>query len=189
MSNQDDSLRQIAKQYVAVDGETLLQEAKQLDYDTTGLKRKVDRWRNRRRNRRIISFVSGVAACFIIFLLLPKSKLVEVEDATSTAQAQPIALNFALPDNFSESGFEQDNEKSIYYLEDKGKDDVVMTLEYAQDVPEKEALVPLEIDGYEVYGRQTGEYSLLAFCKDDVLYTLTCRHDINTIAQLSSAIL
>ena len=100
-----------------------------------------------------------------------------------------IPLSAPLPDGFTQTGFEQDYEKSIYFIEDVKLDNVVITLEKAQALPDTSGLVKIDFGGPIAYARQTDGYSLLTFIRDGVLYTLTCRYDVNTLTRLGSAIL
>ena len=98
-----------------------------------------------------------------------------------------IPLSAPLPRGFTQIGFDTDRGKSIYYIEDANLDNVVITLEYADSPQDTSGLVEIHIGSSVVYGRQTDAFSLLTFSSDDVLYTLTSRHDINTLLHIGSA--
>jgi hypothetical protein len=78
---------------------------------------------------------------------------------------------------------------SIYYIDDLYRDDVVVTLEMTSRSPDTTGLVKVNLGGSVAYGTQTDGYSLLTFRLDDILYTLTCRHDINTLIRLGNALI
>ena len=98
-----------------------------------------------------------------------------------------IPLSAPLPRGFTQTGFDQDREKSIYYIEDVNLDNVVLTLEPAGAPTDTADLVEIILGGSVVFGKQTDAYCLLTFSSDDVLYTLTSRHDINTLLRLGYA--
>ena len=95
-----------------------------------------------------------------------------------------IPLSAPLPPGFTQIGFDQDYGKSIYHIEDRQRDDVVIVLERAQLPADTTGLVAISLGGVAAFGKQTDAYSLLTFCVDDILYTLTSRHDINTLIRL-----
>lgn len=102
---------------------------------------------------------------------------------------EPIPLSFELPGNFSVESFEQDYGKSVYTLANTELDDVVLTLEYSGPEASFDGFVEIGIGDNTAYGRSTPDYSLLMFEKRDIVYTLSCRHDINTLVGLSKKIL
>ena len=157
-----------------------------------------------------------IAACFALILLVPYAVRTpdignpppqysdtapgaETPGPAEEPDAQPVSppayeilpLSFSLPERFTLAGFEQDVAKTVYYLEDSKRDNVVMTLERSEDAEdfEKNALVPLVINGHEAYGSTGNGYSLLTFEKQGIVYVLTCRHDINTLLSLGGIIL
>lgn len=115
----------------------------------------------------------------------PEADMQTEADARPAEDYEVIPLSAELPVGFTLSSFEQDREKSIYYLEDLYRDDVVVTLEKSNTVADSDSLVEIDVDGTTAYGFSGGDYSLMTFLKDDVLYTLTCKHDINTLYRLS----
>lgn len=115
--------------------------------------------------------------------------VVEEAPAAGVGDYAVIPLTFTLPENFAVAGVEQDNARSVYFLSDQRFDDVVLTLERTTRPPETGGLVEIEIDGVLTYGISTGDYSLLTFNSGDILYTLTCRYDINTLLPLGRSIL
>ena len=116
----------------------------------------------------------------------PKPAIPPAPPATEYAV---IPLAAALPDGFTQTGFEQDRGKSIYYIEDAFYDNVVLTLEYAGLPPDVGSLIEIDLGGATVYGKQTDAFSLLTFTQGGILHTLTSRHDINTLLRLSNALI
>ena len=107
-----------------------------------------------------------------------------------TEYYEVIPLSFQLPETFTLSHVEQDRALSVYYLSDANLDDAVLTLQPERYEPLPDLpYVPLWINGTPVSTLTGADYQLITFEKDSIRYTMTCRHDINTIAMLSSAIL
>lgn len=112
--------------------------------------------------------------------------------AAGGTNALLMPLPFDLPENFTVATAKMDNGQSIYYLSDAFYDDVVLTMEPvsdAQDSMDTDGLRVFDVNGKTVYGSTTGAYSFLTFEEDGVQYTLTCKYDINTLLELSSAII
>jgi len=102
-----------------------------------------------------------------------------------------LPLSFDLPAQFTVASVEQDIERTIYHLKDNMLDDVILTLERSGDISRYDTLVALSISGHNAFGSSGDGYSLLAFTDEgnDILYVLTCKHDINTLVRLSESIL
>ena len=102
-----------------------------------------------------------------------------------------LALTFDLPPRFTVASLDQDFAKTVYLLSDRLLDDVTLTMERAGDLTQFSDLAPLSIDGHSAYGSSGDGYSLLAFMDEDsdILYVLTCKHDINTLLHLAKSIL
>ena len=217
MQNNDELFREIADKYAEQYGATLREELAQIELhaaapSTDNLERRVHKRIAAEKRRPYLRVATALAACLVIVLLLPYIfKLSIYSPSTSdsappiisatpkppasdqTSRPQPefaaIPLSASLPDGFSQIGFEQDLEKSIYYIEDAYLDDVVLTMEEARDPPDTGGLVEILIGDSVAFGTQTDGYSLLTFERDNVLYEMTCRHDINTLIKLGEALL
>lgn len=202
MKNSDDFLRDIAREYAERDGAELLRERERLDrdnvqYPTSRMERSVRRVITARRRMRQVRSLAAIAACLALVLLVrfaagPMDDKSDGSppDLSDGAQGfEVIPLSFTLPPQFTQTAFEQDREKSIYYLDDALKDNVVMTLVNASDIPERDALTKLQIGGTDVYAASEEGYRFLTFVSDGVLYELTCQYDINTLLLLGEAIL
>ena len=112
-------------------------------------------------------------------------------DTTEPTETPPedfavIPLSASLPPEFTNSGFVQDNGKSVYYIDDVYKDNVVVTLEKAA-LPDTSGLTVITLGDTVAYGTQTDSYSLLTFQNGGVIYELTCQYDINTLLKLGEA--
>ena len=67
----------------------------------------------------------------------------------------------------------------------------MLTLEESSAPLQTAGLAKIDLggpDGLQAYGTQTDSYSLLTFQRGGVLYTLTCRHDINTLMRLGNVL-
>lgn len=102
-----------------------------------------------------------------------------------------IPMGFTPGEQFEVAAFEQDISRSIYYLEHAYDDDVVLTLEYREyaGAPDYAGLQAIPVGGETVYGAYRAAYSVITFEKEEVVYTMTCKYDINTLIELSEAIL
>jgi hypothetical protein len=201
-NNAENALREIAGRYAEQYGEELLRELAQREVpDADPLATQRLEWRVKQKiaseKRKPYKRVAvALAACFALLLVTPQLFRLSNEAPVSAAPAasesadapsssfEIIPLSAQLPEGFTQIGFEQDNEKSVYYLSDQFQDDVVVTLEASITPPETTGLTPLSLGETEAYGAQEDGYSLLTFQNDGVLYTLTCRHDINTLLRL-----
>jgi len=106
-------------------------------------------------------------------------------EATAPADtANVIQLAFAMPDQFSIARVEQDDGQTIYFLNDTLRDDVVLTLEHG-DAPNLRAdMMEVDLGQTTAHALHTPDYSVLTFEKDGTVYTMTCRHDLNTLVSL-----
>lgn len=125
----------------------------------------------------------------------PESVLRPPDEAESVlpppAAYEVLPLSIRLPENFTVANQAQDYGKTIYYIEDAFADHVVVTLEKIKDAApgDKSPLREFSIGGETAYGLYTADYSLLTFEKEDIVYTMTCKYDINTLIRLSEGIL
>lgn len=192
----EELLGKLAKDYSKTYGRELLKENETLaqadQYDTRGLQRKVRAWQQGTGRRHLFLRI-GAAACAALLVVVmrltgPSSKGPD-STLTPSESPAPIALSAPLPQGFTQQGFEQDQGQSIYYLEQQALDHVVMTLEHGDLLSDTRGLIPVKLGDATVYGAQTDSYNLLTFAKDGVVYTLTCRYDINTLTALAEAII
>ena len=102
-----------------------------------------------------------------------------------------LPLSFQIPDRFTVDSVDQDFGKTIYHLRDDNLDDVVITLERSGDISKYNDLLEIPVGAGYAFASGGNGYNLLAIMDDgsDILYTLTCRHDINTLVLLGSSII
>lgn len=209
MDKNEELLRHIARSYAERYGRELEEERAGLEhegaeYDTRRLERHVLKSTTRRRRAQLMG-LAAAAACLALIFISTRLFAPDIGDigADSTGDAisdsmgdashgdgyEAIALRFSVPEGFTQTGFEQDREKSVYRFEDKYKDDVVMTLERASAVPDTAGLTRVGINSSDAYAASEEGYSLLTFEKDGVLYVMTCLYDVNTLVRFAEAIL
>ena len=217
MRSNDELFREIADKYTEKYGAALHDELSKLELDpaaappTIKLESRIHKRIAAEKRKPFIRGGAVLAACLAIVLLLPYmlnlSKLspstsndtAPMESTVPEAPVQDMApkpkpefavipLAASLPDGFYQSGFEQDREKSIYYIEDAFMDNVVLTLEQSRALPDTGGLVEIALGDTIAYGTQTDGYSLLTFQRGAVVYEMTCRYDINTLIELGYAL-
>lgn len=196
--------KHIAAEYLRQSGAELrgeLNELSKVPQLTPALDKRVNSRINALRRGRYARITGIAAACLAVMLLIP-SVLYFYQNAGAPAGPEPgvitepsapvyeiLPLSFVVPDQFSVASVEQDVEKTVYYFENSELDNVVMTLERAGDTALFGELTPVSINGYDAYGSSGSGYCLLAFEKQDILYVLSCKNDINTLVKLSKSIL
>lgn len=196
-----DALRKMAAHYAEQYGSELLDELAQLEKneELSLSERRVERRVKSRiaaqKRGSVMRGISILAACLVLAIMLPRFLNMSKPQQSSPADEAPpvfdiIPLAAELPAGFRQSGFRQDEAKSIYYIEDALLDDVVISLEKSALPPETDGLVEISLgrDAPAAYGTQTDGYSLLVFSRDDVVYTMTCRYDINTLIRLGKGL-
>jgi hypothetical protein len=205
MGNDDMIFREIADIYEKRYGSELITEAEKLNEQGASesemrLKQRLFeqiRAQEAKRKRRIyMSVIVAAAACIILFISVPNMLDYGSESAVSAPVAslgdpvsyEVIPLSADLPYGFVQAGFEQDREKSVYYIEDIYSDDVVLTIEESEETIDDSRLTYVSLGDTDAYGTTTGSYSLLTFKRDSVLYTMTCRYDINTLVRLGKGL-
>jgi len=102
-----------------------------------------------------------------------------------------LPLSFNIPGQFSVASVEQDVNKTIYRLNDNRLDDVVITMELSGDISRYDELTEIQMGRGYAFASSGNGYNLLALRDDgsDILYTLTCKYDINTLVLLGNNIL
>jgi len=202
----EDIYGQIAKEYVDYTGEKLRLESQTLPpHSEAALNRLDTRVAGRMRtlkNRRFIRLAGGLAAaCLLLVIAIPimyqlknpgdinSSDLSSESTEAESPSVKLIPLSFTLPDNLTVTDSKVDNGASIYYLSDSFADDVVLRMEYSDNAEMVfDSLKPIKIEGNEAYGISTDSYKMLSFVHDEILYTLTCKYDINTLIAVSKHI-
>lgn len=208
----------LASRYAEEYGRELLQELDALNQSNTRqtspqLALRVQRAIRARKRQSILRY-GGVAAAACILLTILATGVLELPfvqttppapapaesapaDPTPAEPAPPeqtyavIPMGFSPGEQFAVTGFEQDISRSIYYLENTYRDDVVLTLEYLEHAGAQDytGLDRIPIGSETVYGTYRAAYSMITFEKEDVVYTMTCKYDINTLIELSEVIL
>ncbi len=216
---QDALFEEMAKQYADVYGEALRWEQAQMErenlrYATPRMDAKMAALRRGKTRRVWTRVVPVAAACVVLAVLVPvlasrfstqplapPAQSVAAEaaagadnapaDGSPAAEEALLPMDFDLPANFTVAAAKLDNGKSVYALEDDAQDDVVLVMEpEAQLTPEDTAgMRQIEVNGQVAYVQDKPDYKLLTFEKDGVVYTLTCRYDVNTLLGLGREIL
>lgn len=194
----DDVLfRQLAQRYVEMEGAALREELRQGEgARASGLDGKVRRGVRSRRWTRAAAGIAAAAAGIVVVLAVPNFLRHSGSTPPDTSYADgtvgegdtPIAFTASLPANLSISDTRQDRGQTIYYLKDTRGDDVVMALERAE-LPDTQGMQVRRINGTAVYTEETADYAVLIFRRGGVVYTLTCRYELNTLLTAAEKIL
>lgn len=189
MDEKEKLLRDMAQRYVKSYGRHLKAEAADLEgsseYPTDRLEDRVQKAlkpKKRYWNRL-------VAAAAVLVLVAMGSRALMQRLSPPAESFEVIPITFAVPAGFTQTGFEQDKEKSVYYFADSLSDNVVLTMEKSSESPDTTGLVPISLNGARAYAASEEGYSMVTFQKDGVLYELTCRYDVNTLLRLGEAII
>ena len=210
MGNQEEQIyKKIADLYVDAMGSKLKEEylALHIQMNTASMDQKVfvgiEKTNKKESRKKVIKFTKvfvPLAASFLLvisalfFLNLNKS-FAPAEEAPAAevaeeSEAEFIPLSHPLPSNLSVIDSKLDNGMTIYRLRDIYEDDVVMELiQESEGEFNTEDMMQIEVNGKIVYGRTTDTYNKLIFIDDGIIYTLTCRYDINTLIAISKNIL
>lgn len=193
-------LKDIARQYIEMDGGLLKEEIVQLKEKplrTEGMDFLLKKKLRKVRTKGYTPWIGGAAACLAALLvsttIINHTKLGPsvtesiLRDYESGAGNSMISLSLNLPDQFRLSSTKQDYGETIYYLEEDGGDDVVLVVKEAADDITGE-LKNIVIDGNEVQGLSFDDYQILSFKKDNIQYTLTCRYEFQTLVELSKSL-
>lgn len=185
----DKIYKALAERYADAYGAALQQERRQLEQQnidavTPRLDARVRQMTGRApRRRRWLMPVLAAAACLVLLLAVPSLLRNQAQQPL-----QPLALTFMLPDNFTVASIDYDDGQTVYKLDDMLQDDVVLTLQHDEGAPaDYDGMLQIPIGGVTTYARSTNDYHLLLFSYGDVLYTLSCRYDINTLVALCQA--
>jgi hypothetical protein len=201
----DTFLKKLAQSYAETEGQKLQEELKSAPlYSTPRMDSRI-RQRIKAEQGRSFSRRFGVLAaaclaclaCLVAGLALPSLLRSGITDpppglsspGDTTGDLTLMPLSFTLPDNLTNAGSSTDQGQSIYYLRDVHQDDVVLVMEKSGQQPAADGLTPVKINGQQAYAKATGDYSYLTFSRDGILYTMTCRHDVNTLISLGEKIL
>ena len=202
--NRDAMFRELAVRYAEQYGAQLQREADTLNAQEpphANIRRKINRRLTSHRRRRYTAAFGALAACAALFFVLrfafPQSNVTLPPDMNAEppsldiptqAPSQVIPLTFSLPSEFSVADVEQDLGQTIYFLEHKRQDDVVLTLERSEQPPVWDNFERHELNGETVYLLAQDSFKLLAFEREGVLHSLSSRYDINTLVGLHRTI-
>jgi hypothetical protein len=186
--------KELADRYVEQYGARLQQEADELNTRHpahVSIRRKTDRRLAQQRNRRYTAVFGALAACIVLFaalrLVLPDGAVLPPDIGTATP-GPVIPLSFTLPAEFTVTDVDQDFGKTIYLMEHKWRDNVVLTLEHPEKAPVWDDFERHVLHGETVYLKTRADFNLLAFERDGVLHSFSCRYDINTLIELHKEI-
>lgn len=198
MKNDDDRiLRKMASLYVDIEGKKLKAETKDLDtlqYDFTNLDKKVKKIPVGHGLKRY--YPLAIVAAMLLLVVYPVYTKFATQDPTPNLSASHeglneqdiIALAFELPETMEVSKVEQDKGQTIYYIADNNLDHVVLTAEKGDDVVLSGFLHRTQMNGTSVYYKDLTDYKIVEVNKDGILYTLTCKYDINTLMAITEKI-
>ncbi|MDR0964325.1 MAG: hypothetical protein LBM60_06895 [Clostridium sp.] len=209
MNKKDEFFRQVASAYVEREGDGLRQEAAWLNrvmqYPTEKLERRVMKAVGLRKRRIIakIAAIAATAACLVLLFFGGRALLRDIRfirilpnipNITEQTDQPPddsllISLSFQVPSGFTQTDAQQDQGKSIYYFDDQMGDHVVLTLEEIDASIDISSYTQLDINNASAYAASREGYQIMTFEKDHVLYTLTCRYDVNTLLRFGEKIL
>ena len=202
--------RNIAMSYVETDGEILKQELSQLTQEKSAdisqelrMRARINEVKKKRLTIKAASMAATAAAVlFLVISIAPNfftnnadyEMDYSAEETYQTTKAQigessqsnykVVPLSFTLPQNLTVAGMEQDKGQSIYYLQDIMGDDVVLILEETDRPAETESMRLIYINGLPVYVRETNDYNLATLKKDGILYTMSCKYELDTLTDI-----
>ena len=211
-NNKTDKLfERIAKTYADLHGQVLQRDAAALNaqnirYVTPRLDGTVWELTKKKKKRKFSAAIAAIAAaaCLILTvtalsgvwnkrggLLSESSESPESEDSDFFDKEDGfISMTFNLGANYHVSSADFDNGKSIYLIDNVSRDNIVMILERTdEDYTEYQKLREFYVGGTTAYGIYRADYSLLAFEKDSIYYTLTCKYDIYTLLDFAEIII
>ena len=193
--NNEAVFKELALRYVEADGKLLNEEVKGCrgtDVFTPELDKLVHKKIYSKKNARNMWIISAVAVAAVMIVMFPNVlRLSQRKNGTMDMEqsSQLIPISFTMPDNLSVASKKLDNGQSVYRLDNTTGDSIVMTMERDVGLPDTSQLSDVNINGYTVYAAQTADYNFIAFTKDGVTYTMTCRYQIETLVELSENIL
>ena len=180
----DSVFRDLARRYSEYNGYLLSSEASAATAEAPSLRgagslTHVRRRIERKKNARTTKAVSLMAALLIIAIVLPALLVLQ------PWAYKEIPLDFTLPPQFTIVETVVDRNITSYKIEDtRGGDDVVITLEKTKADLDTDGFTLIIVDGRGVYVKDYADYKLLIFKRNNVIYTLSCRHDINTLIMI-----
>ncbi|MCL2057750.1 MAG: von Willebrand factor type A domain-containing protein [Oscillospiraceae bacterium] len=93
-----------------------------------------------------------------------------------------IPLDFPIRSGYSIVSVIQDAGRTVYFIANEKQDNIVLTVRRGSLPADIAApLTGIGIGGADVYLAYNEDYSLLLFERDNLVYELTCRYDVNTL--------
>jgi hypothetical protein len=189
--NTEKLFKHLARSYVDYEGALLKQESENTHLPAHFSTQLDLRVKKAVRKNNILPFISAMASvAAVLILVFSLQRFLSPPEFTDSApEFEIIPLSFTLPDNLFVNKYEIDRGQSIYTLENRDGDHVVMTLEHVKDVMERHDMPTAEINNHPVYYKSTSSYNLILFEHDGLVYELSCPDKMSTIIQLSKNIL
>ena len=193
-NNNDGVLKELANRYTRAEGVLLSKERERLPvYETPGLDRRV-RHLTVLKGKSRFSYITYIAAAACVALALLISPFISKvlkngNNAVKEPEERLIPITFTLTNSFVVTQEGLDRGESVYFLKNIKKDDVVMTLKKTSGPVETEGLTAIRLNGQTAYTRETDAYKLLVLQSDGILYTLSCRYELDTLLELGKNIL
>jgi len=128
---------------------------------------------------------SLAAAAATVLLVFAGLRLVPM----TTRQAATPQLAMVLPVRFTVTRQEEDRGARVYHLADAQHDNAVMTLEYGDAPHTTQDMQESRYKDTAVYSISRREFKLMTFAHEGVVYTLTCRNDMDTLRVLAEKVL
>lgn len=92
-----------------------------------------------------------------------------------------VLLQLSLPDKYVIQYSQLDNNQTIHYITSQNLDNIVTTIEYDIGNDWYKDFSVVDINGLKGYYRNSDDYKMIVFVKDEHIYTVTCRFDMETI--------
>lgn len=209
MKNKEDKFFEIiAKKYMEEDGENLRKLSERLNEeasDISGLDRKIEKSlrRTKVKKRYIASGLAGCALiiflCINVFLSNDKNSNIsqsESQDNTYTYDAEQYneqedmqRIASILPVGYKVESIDHDNGKTIFYVLNDLKDEIILEEESLSYSLEVDTLKSFYLQDTRAYGISKADYSLITFELEDKLYTLTSSYDAHGLIAIGESII
>lgn len=210
--------KSIASLYAEKDGELLKNELEQIEKEgsvtySSRLDKKIKNKILNMKIRKLSYSLVPIAACFILLAVYFSSpsfnnKPTEIVDNSPSMADSPSAptdsndtprptpnnnevqlLSAKLPRGYMLTDVDYDNGKTIYYIVNESKNEIVLTTEEFSGEIENEIFQEININNTRVYGMVKNDYSVITYEKDDLLYTLTSKYNYKDLIEISKGLL
>lgn len=203
--------KNLAAMYAEKDGEALKNEVAEIEKEnmphSPHLDRKVQTKMLNFKMKRLSYLFVPVAACFILFAIYfgrapinnNPTAMVESTPPTNSAPDTAIVdnntprpipnevelLSAKLPNGYNVTDVDYDNGKTIYYIANDTKNEIVLTTEAFSGELENEMFQEININNTRVYGLVKNDYSVITYEKDNILYKLTSKYNYHDLIEIS----